>query len=95
MNWKIGDRAICITPGSKMNGCEVVIISDLNEFICGKTFKHFHGHDVDPGFPPPPYGIAWATQPKYLIPIKDNYDGLELTKWSECPWQPEKVTVCL
>jgi len=94
MNWKVGDKAICITPGSRMEGLEVVITRGLQyrESITSGLYAHRYG--VDPGFPPDPLVGTFAARPENLIPVPDNYDGLELSKWDECPWQPEKVTVC-
>jgi len=91
MNWKPGDRAICITPGSRICGLEVTIVSGLRH---GGTELngHYRGqHDkytIDPGFPPP-YRNHWCAWPENLKPI---YDGNETVSWESCVWKPNVVT---
>ena len=89
MNWKVGDRAICITPGSRLKGMEVIVTRGLH-FI---SVYGFEAYSVDPGFEPGDFFIGWAAQPENLIPIKDKYDGLELSSWDECPFKPKVVEV--
>lgn len=55
MNWKIGDVAICITPGSPMENTEVIILS--NAFR--EPDKIDLVHQVDPG-PELSYWPRWG-----------------------------------
>ncbi len=79
-NWKIGDRAICITPGSEINGMKVIITSEVsfNLFeLPNGTLTEGFAYAIDPGFPPPAGFYYWSARPKNLIPIPDDKHNFE------------------
>lgn len=86
MKWKIGDVAICITPGSPMEGKEVTIVSDANKYS-GKTDLV---HMVDPGFPPGDY-VGWGAEKRHLRPLPDPN---ELSTWDDCVFKPRELVSC-
>ena len=89
MNWKVGDRAVCITPGSRMEGVEVIIVRGLHQYyplgvpLLPKNRET--GYSVDPGFPPMASG-GWAAQPQNLIPIDDDASWDEIER--STGWKP-------
>ena len=93
MNWKVGDIAICITPGSKMEGLEVEIVSALQgpdkayeaDGSKGSVGSH---HEVDPGMPTVMHGNVWCAQPNELIPLPP---ANEVTTWEECIFKPREL----
>jgi len=95
MSWKVGDRAICITPGSKMEGLEVMITSGLMyrcmegpDGIIRDTWQYC----VDPSFSVPSPYASWGAQPCNLMPIPDDK-----ASWSELEkslgWNPTKLVL--
>ncbi len=92
MNWKIGDKAIIVgipipCNGHDINGTGVTITS------CEEDFSNPNGGRVAIEHIKCVAGIGRWIRTKYIQKIDDDYDGLQLTQWDECPWQPEKVTV--
>jgi hypothetical protein len=83
MNWKIGNRAVIANPinHKEMRGELCTIIGD--------SWKEgWLRIEIDSCIE------IWRALPSELKPIPDNYDGLQLSKWSECPFKPkELVTV--
>ena len=81
MNWQIGDVAICITPGSGMNGMEVIIVNELHTAISSDPdFSGCIVHTVDPGISPEAPHNSWGAEPKHLIPLPPPN---EVTTWEE------------
>ena len=67
MTWQVGDIALCITPGSDMQGLEVVILSPPIWDSGKKSLVHL----VDPGIPLPESDepcIGWGAEQRYLVP---------------------------
>lgn len=103
-NWKPGDRAICITPGSRIEGLKVAIMSGIKYGPIGGmpgaataeaiTVNFYY---VDPGFPTPIAQPYWAAQPRHLIPIPDNKHNFERFHHDLKPcdadyeWNPNEV----
>lgn len=87
MNWKIGDRAIYDCLGSRAHGLRVVIISEYQEIKCRGVKKM--GYVFDPKIAPGSAYTHWCNSPKHFKPIPDEYDGLQVTTWDECVWQPK------
>jgi len=87
MDWKVGDVALCITPGSRMENMEVVIMSPA----IPKPGKVDLVHIVDPGMPIPegigPY-INWGAERRHLVPLQDP--NLPST-WEECVFKPQEL----
>ena len=89
MNWNIGDIAICITPGSNIDGLEVEITSGLHS--APSSEPHTNGvamYTIDPGFPPPPPFTHYASTPQNLIPLPP---ANEVTTWEECIFKPREL----
>ena len=85
MNWEKGDVAICITPGSPMEGREVVIMSPAFP----KPEKKDLVHIVDPGIPPDPFP-AWGAERRHLVPLPDPNTP---STWEECVFKPQELVV--
>jgi len=85
MNWQVGDVAICITPGSPMEGREVGIMSPAFP----KPEKEDLVHIVDPGLPSDPFP-AWGAERKHLVPLPDP--NLPST-WEECVFKPQELLI--
>ena len=87
MDWKVGDVALCVTPGSLMENMEVVILSpayldpEKNDLV----------HVVDPGIPIPegigPY-TRWGAERRHLVPLPDP--NMPST-WEECVFKPQEL----
>ena len=87
MDWKVGDIALCITPGSPMEGMEVVIMSPAFP----KIEKDDLVHVVDPGISPHPFP-GWGAERRHLVPLPDpNLLG----SWEECVFKPKMKSVIL
>ncbi len=86
-SWQIGDRAILtgMVYHAAFNGTEVTILSALRPH----SAVDYMVHEIDIV---PPAGHSATIHPKYLRPIPDEYDGLSVTTWDECPFKP-MVTV--
>ncbi len=91
MNWKVGDEAILVNSLRGVHLGHVVEILGDHILRMPSTLSPAGTF----GYRIMCCGKRYWCIPSWLKPIPDNYDGLELTKWSECPWQSEKVTVCL
>ena len=81
MKWKVGDRAL--------------IVNCSWWHHCGEIATLTAPHPDKPNrwlidLPPAPSFHVCACPEKHLRPIP--YDGLEISSWNECEWQP-KVTV--
>ncbi len=85
MNWKIGDVAICITPGSPMENTEVIILS--NAFR--EPDKIDLVYQVDPG-PPLSYYARWGAERWHLQPLPDPNTP---STWEECVFKPKELLV--
>ena len=83
MNWQIGDVAICITPGSPMEGKKVIILTPA--FPC--PGKKDLVHQVDPGFPPGDYS-GWGAERRHLQPLP-HPNGL--STWDDCVFKPKEL----
>ena len=83
MNWEVGDIAICITPGSPMEGKEVTILTPAYP----RPDKIDLVHHVDPGFPVGPYA-GWGAERRHLRPLPDpNESG----SWDNCVFKPREL----
>jgi len=85
MNWEVGDVALCITPGSPMEGKEVTIMSPAFP----RSEKRDLVHIVDPGYPPGDFG-AWAAERRYLRPLPDTN---EPSTWDKCVFNPRDLAI--
>lgn len=85
MNWQIGDVAICITPGSRMEGKEVVILS----IPFSMSDKPDLVHMVDPGMSSGNH-IGWAAERRHLVPLPDP--NMPST-WEECVFKPQELLI--
>ena len=83
MKWEIGDVAICMTPGSPMEGKEVTIVSDAMIFPGKIDLVHM----VDPGFPPGDY-FGWGAEERHLRLLPHPN---ELSTWDDCVFKPREV----
>jgi len=90
MNWKIGDVGIFVYSnggvGMPFIGNEIEVVDapvsstrDLCVRIPGTT-------GYSKGWPE-----VWCIYFDQIKPIPDTYDGLQISSWSECPWNPEVV----
>ena len=86
MNWKVGDVAICVTPGSPMENKEVIILSPA----LPRLDKIDLVHEVDPGFSAGP-NAGWGAERRHLWPLPDPN---ELSTWDECVFTPEETVSC-
>ena len=86
MKWEIGDVAICITPGSPMEGKEVTILSPAGL----EPDKIDLVHLVDPGFPAGGRSL-WAAERRHLRPLSDPN---EPSTWDECVFKPRVLVDC-
>ena len=83
VNWQIGDIAICTTPGSEMDGKEVVILSAAWPHHDKIDLVHW----VDPGFSPGDYA-GWGAERRHLRPLPDpNEPGT----WDDCVFKPREL----
>lgn len=83
MDWNVGDVAVCITPGSPMEGKEVTIISDAFT----EPDKIDLVHRVDPGLSPGEYS-GWGAERRHLRPLPDpNEPGT----WDDCVFKPKEI----
>ena len=92
MNWQVGDRAICITPG-RWHLVECTITSELYPKIWnGPTIPAgtlVHETDLSSEI----RGARIVGTPDEFIPIPDD-DSRQVTTWDECPFKPlELVTL--
>ena len=67
MKWEVGDVALCVTPGSFIEGKEVTILTPAHP--CAE--KTDLVHQVDPGFPPPYDHYGWGVERRYLRALPD------------------------
>lgn len=82
--WKVSDVALCITPGSEMEGREVTILSPAYPV----PDKPDLVHQVDPGFPPGDGYISWGAERRHLRPLPDpNLPGT----WDDCVFKPSEL----
>ena len=84
MNWEIGDVAVCVTPGSPMEGMEVTILSPAYPY----REKTDLVHEVDPGFSPGGDYRTWGVERRHLRPLPDPN---EPSKWDESVFKPREL----
>ena len=83
-NWEVGDVAICITPGSEMEGKEVIVLTSAFEVPDWPDLVH----EVDPGFPPGDDWSGWGAERRHLRSLPDpNRPGT----WDECIFKPKQL----
>ena len=85
MNWEVGDVALCVTPGSRLEGKEVTILSPAYP----RSEKTDLVHHVDPGFPPPNEYHGWGVERRHLRPLPDPNKP---STWDDSVFRP-KYTV--
>jgi len=85
VNWKIGDVAICITPGSRMENREVAIVT----YAFADPDKIDLVREVDPG-PPLSYVARWGAERRHLKPLPDPNTP---STWEECVFKPDELLV--
>ena len=85
VNWKPGDIAICITPGSPMENREVTIVEGPFRVDYKPDFVYI----VDPGMPvgPGPY-LCWGAERRHLRPLPDPNSP---SSWDECVFKPREL----
>ncbi len=96
MNWKPGDRAIVNLPRSDNHGAECTVIA--TGLTCGTTTLRRHHDGVKVDLMPSrevlevrPHQTHAVFLPHHLIPVDDEYDGLGVTTWDQCPWKPVEL----
>ena len=93
MNWQIGDVAICITPGSRIEGMEVIICSGLEygamENVVG-AIDECQRYFIYAGVPSKHSKNYWAARPQNLKPLPPPN---EVTTWEsmEDLWKPKEL----
>ena len=85
MRWKVGDVAICITPGSQMQNMEVIILSGPFPLPDKPDLVHL----VDPGMSPGEC-IGWGAERRHLAPLPDPNTP---STWEECVFKPKELLV--
>ena len=85
MKWRVGDVAICITPGSPMRNREVIILSEPFEAPDKVDLVHM----VDPGMSPAPFA-GWGAERRHLLPL--SHPDAPST-WEECVFKPQESVV--
>ena len=83
MDWKVGDIAICTTPGSRMQNMEVMIVSPPYS-VFGKPDLV---HQVDPGMPPGGIYECWGAERRHLKPLPDPNTPC---RWEDCVFTPNR-----
>jgi len=84
VNWEVGDVAICVTPGSPMEGKEVTILTPAYPRPEATDLVHH----VDPGFPAPEeYGV-WGVERRYLRPLPDPNKP---STWEDSVFKPREL----
>lgn len=92
----IGD--VCIVVGCVMypecNGREVTIIgpSQPGPYRCIKTGNVFMDHRW-PTSDPDEFGMPVYYSERNLRKKKPPREDLQVMRWDQCPWQPEKIHV--
>ncbi len=93
MHWQIGDRAILIDPNGRVFGDNNLAVIGEECVLLGPPAYNRGSHDWSVGT----CGSKFDVKNCNLRPIPDEYDGLEISSWSECPieFHPDnfKVTV--
>lgn len=84
MDWQVGEIAICITPGSPMEGMEVVILSPAYPV----PYKPDLIHQVDPGMDHGPFAMGWGAERRHLAPLPDPNTP---STWDECVFKPQEL----
>jgi hypothetical protein len=84
VNWEIGDVALCVTPGSPIEGREVKILTPAYP----RPEKTDLVHHVDPGFPPPNEYYGWGVERRHLRPLPDPN---KLGAWDDCAFKPRET----
>lgn len=87
MNWKPGDRALCVNCSHPENESEICTV--LGPMVPGFAVRWGGEYIGWPVSLPSGRYVAHPSQPK---PIDDDYDGHQVTTWDKCVWQPA-VTV--
>ena len=97
--FKVGEIAIYVRPGSPHFGREVTIIGPLQ--IWGGGLDHITGARNPDGIiayptdlPPVLKGNVMGAKPEWLKKKQQKRDIDQLVSWSDCLWQPKGVTSC-
>lgn len=88
MNWQIGDRAKVVgCPWWHGCGEEVTLIRRVRAEEYGGRYAGRWVLDLEP-----PNGEPYCcSRERFLKPIPDTYDGLEVSSWGECPFKPREL----
>ena len=83
MNWKIGDAAICVTPGSKLEHRQVAVVSRalVDPDKANLVYR------VHPGFADGD-NWCWGTERRHLRPLPDPN---ERSTWVDCVFKPREL----
>ncbi len=84
MEWQVGDVAICVTPGSRIQNREVVIMSPPYP-VQGRLDLV---HEIDPGIPPGGFYVCWGAEARHLKPLPDPRRP---SRWEECVFKPSAL----
>jgi hypothetical protein len=84
VNWEVGDVAICIRPGSPMEGKEVTILTPAYPRPEATDLVHH----VDPGFPAPEEDAIWGVERRHLRPLPSPRDP---STWEDCVFKPGEL----
>jgi hypothetical protein len=85
-------EAKTVRLGGGIKWVEATVISGLHETGIQGIGKAYAMECPAVGRPPPPW-IVWYSTPESLRKIRPPYDGNQIVKWDDCPWQPEKVLI--
>jgi len=83
MSWEIGDFAICITPGSKLENRVVMVVSRPLVDPSKEDVVYW----VHPGFPDED-NWGWGAEKRYLHPVPDWIEPIEWDRGRFRPGEP-------
>lgn len=95
----VGERAIFIGSTGQGPNVECVVTSELywGQVIYMQTGQLFEGwlHDIEGPFGVPPIGGRFCSRPEHLRKIPDDggADLNTLTKWADCPFDPNRLII--
>lgn len=87
----IGEVALLWRPASRYHGTEVTVVSELRRgslVVDGGSTVVTDFYEID-GISP--NGSNWAARPQSLRKKRPPREDLQIARWDQCPWQPEKI----
>ena len=90
--FSVGESAIFCRPGSRFNGCEVIISAPLQQRFVRDARTGVGSHELVYGisgpFGAPPLGGGWTSSPQYLRRKPDQSAPDGCATWGACVWHP-------